>query len=163
VAALGGRRSLLVYRQQFWKKRSVRLEAQLTGKEKIRMQQLTTGRHQFSRELTSSYHFWVETMFLVMVLAEAIFLILFFRPTLNAETVLCTAMPLALLAVLWFGILRVHRRVHDAFASDAIKGSTGDSRVDTLLDQLAYLSYSGFNTAAVAVAFAYVALIPTRH
>lgn len=128
------------------------------------MQRLTVGRHQFSQEPRRSYHFWVGTMFLLIVLGEAVFLLLFFRSTLNAQTVLYVGLSFALLVVLWLGILRTHQMVHEAYGStlnSTPKESTEDPRTDLLLDKLAYVSYAGFNYAAVAVAFAYVALIPT--
>jgi hypothetical protein len=127
-------------------------------------QQITVGRHQFSRPPIRSYHFWVETLFLLMVAGIAAFLAVFFRLQLSATTIICMGLPILMLAVLWFGVLQVHQIVYAVYGSkwNFQKSESGDGeRVDMLLDKLAYLSYTGFNYAASSVALAYGALVPS--
>jgi len=119
------------------------------------------GRLHFSRPPMQSYRFWVETLFLLMVASEALFFMVFFRSRLSGEAIAYMIFPLAALALLWLGVLRAHQAVYEAYDSEwNTPENVGekDPRVETLLDNLAYLSYAGFTFASVAVAFVYVAL-----
>jgi hypothetical protein len=121
------------------------------------------GRQQFSQPPIRSYYFWVETLFLLMVAAMALFLTAFFRSQLNGQMILTMCFPFVMLTMLWFGVLGVHQAVHEAYRGKwglQADESENDLRSDMLLDKLAYLSYAGFGYAATAVALAYGALVP---
>jgi hypothetical protein len=127
-------------------------------------EQLKVGRHQFSRPAIQSYYLWVEILFLLMVGFEAVFLTAFFRLRLDGQMILIMSLPVVMLTVLWFGILRVHQAVHEAYGGklDFRKHeSEDDPQVDMLLDKIAYLSYAGFNYAVTAMVFGYGALVPS--
>jgi hypothetical protein len=125
-------------------------------------QQFKVGRHQFSRPAIRSYYLWVEMLFLLMVGSEAMFLTAFFGLHPSGQTILIMSLPLVMLTVLWFGILRVHQAVHEAYRGklDKEEESENDPQVGMLLDKLAFLSYAGFNYAVTAVVFGYGALVP---
>ncbi len=123
-------------------------------------QQLKVGGHQFSRPAIRSYYLWVEALFLPMIASEAVFLTAFFRLRLNGQMLLSMSLPVVILTVLWFGILRVHQAVHEAYRGRWDSQKSDDPQVDMLLDKLAFLSYAGFSYAATAVVLAYGALVP---
>jgi len=126
--------------------------------------QLKVGRHQFSRPPIRSCHFWVETLFLLVVALMAVFLTLFFRAGLSGQLIFNMSMPLVILTILWFGVLRVHQVVHEAYR-DKWDSQDDDFRAGILLDKLSFLSYARFNYAATAVMLAYGGLltIATAH
>lgn len=121
------------------------------------------GRQQFSQPPIRSYYFWVETLFLLMVAAVALFLTAFFRSQFNGQMILTMSFPFVILTILWFGILHIHQEIHEAYRSkwDSQQNDIEQSsQADILLDRLAYLSYAGFAYAATAVILAYGALLP---
>jgi hypothetical protein len=126
-------------------------------------QQLKVGGHLFSRPAIRSYYLWAEILFLLMVVSVAVFLTAFFRLPLSGQLIFDMSLPVVFLTMLWFGILRVHQVVHEAYRGkwDSQNNEPDDHpQVDMLLDKLAFLSYAGFMYAASAVALAYGAFVP---
>ena len=121
-------------------------------------------RYLFSRPAIAAYYLWVELLFVVMVASEAVFLTTFFRLSLSGQGTLIASLPVIMLMILWFGILRAHQAIHQKYRDKWApnKGeSEDDPRVDMLLDKIAFLSYTGFIYAVTAVLFAYAALVPS--
>lgn len=121
---------------------------------------------QFSQPPIRSYHFWAETLFLLMVASEAVFLAVFCRLRLCWHNIFIMGAPVVLLAILWFWILQAHQAVHDAYERGRdIREKKDNSeegwRTNVLLGGLAKLSYFGFAAAATAVAMAYLAFLPS--
>jgi hypothetical protein len=126
--------------------------------------QFKVGRHQFSRPAIRCPYLWVEILFLLMVGSEAVFLTAFFRLRLGGQLILSLSLPVVMLSLLWFGILRVHQAVRETYGSkwDSQKNEPeGDPQANMLLDKLAFLSYAGFNYAVAAVMLAYGAFVPS--
>jgi hypothetical protein len=126
-------------------------------------QVLSVGRQQFSQPAIRSYYLWAEVLVLFVVAAEVVLLPAFLRLRVNSQMILWMSLPIAMLTVLWCGILRVHQVVHEACRNKwgaQENGSPEDPRINMLLDKLGFLSYAGFNYAATAVILAYGSLVP---
>jgi hypothetical protein len=107
------------------------------------------GRRYFSRALLRSYHFWVSTLFLMLVASEAVFFTVRFRSHLDSEARLLMMLPVVVMTVLWFKLLRSHQSVHAAYGDDLAAHMDQDPTVENILENLAYLSYAGFALASL--------------
>jgi hypothetical protein len=126
----------------------------------VSLAQRAVSRHQFSQPPERSYGFWYATLFLLMVVFEAVFIMIFFRSRLSGQTILYMALPIVFLVGLWLGIYRSHQAVYEACQTQRDSGGADAAaeRISVILDRLAYVSYAGFTYASVAVAFAYIAV-----
>jgi len=124
----------------------------------VSLAQRAVGRQQFTQPPGRSYGLRLATMFLLMVVFEALFLMAFFISRLSAQAILYMALPVVVLVILWLGILRVHQAVYEACQPGwNSPGNDAEERIGVVLDRLAYVSHAGFTYASVAVAFAYIA------
>ena len=67
-------------------------------------------------------------------------------------------LPVVVMTVLWFKLLRSHQSVYEAYRDVSATQTDPDPAVETILDNLAYLSYAGFGLALFALGSVYVAL-----
>src|SRR4029077_4544182 len=116
------------------------------------------GRHYFSRAPLRSYHFWVNTLFLMFLAWEAILFTMRFRSLLGSEVSASMILPVVAMTVLWFKLLRSHQSVRDAYDDSLASHIDHDPAVVNILDNLAFSSGSGFTLALFAVGSVYIAL-----
>ena len=116
------------------------------------------GRRYFSGAPLRSYHFWVNTFFLMLVAWEAVLFTMRFRSLLGSAASASMILPVVAMAVLWFKLLRSHQSVHDTYGDSLASHMDQDPAVENILDNLAYLSGSGFTLALSAVGSVYIAL-----
>jgi hypothetical protein len=122
------------------------------------------NRQQFSRPASRSYHLWAEGIFLLVAAGVAVFLSAFFRLRLDGQAIFIMSLPVAVLAILGLGIVRIHQFAHEAYKENVesqINKSEDNARAGMLLDKLAYLSFAGFTYAVTAVILAYGAVVPS--
>jgi len=120
--------------------------------------QRAVGRQQFSQPPERSSGFWYATVFLAMVVLEAMFIAVFFRSRLNGQVILYMTMAIVFLIVWWVGIRRSHAIVYEARQRGRESAAEDDEQISIVLDRLAYVSYAGFTYTCVAVAFAFIAM-----
>ena len=109
-------------------------------------------RLQFSRSPVRSFQFWVNTFLLISVTWSALSVTARFWFYLNGMALVAMIFPLLAMSTLWFRLLRVHQRFHDAY--DKSLPPDVDQKSATNLDDLAYLAYlsfPGFSVALVAL------------
>jgi hypothetical protein len=116
------------------------------------------GRRYFSRPPLRSYHFGVSTIFVLVVASQAAFYLVHFRLLFVGEAGAYVILSVVVILFIWFKILRSHQSVYDAYRGAGEERLTQDPVADTLLDNLAYLSYAGFGLALFAVGSVYTAL-----
>jgi len=116
------------------------------------------GRRYFSRPPLRSYHFWVSTIFVLLVASEAAFYTVRFRSLLNSEAGASMILPVVVILLIWFKVLRSHQRVYAVYRNLNAAQLLQEGALETVLDNLAYLSYAGFCLALFAVGSVYIAL-----
>jgi hypothetical protein len=116
------------------------------------------GRRYFSRPPLRSYHFWVSTLFVLVVASEAVFFTVSLRAHLDSEASASMILPAVVMSVLWFKLLRSNQNVYEAYRDAPAAMVDQHPAAETVLDNLAYLSYAGFGLALFALGSVYVAL-----
>jgi hypothetical protein len=116
------------------------------------------GRRYFSHSPLHSYHFWVVTVLLLIVLFEAAFYTSHLSSVLGPEAMLAFVFPAIVGLVLWFRVLVAHRQVFDVYRSNRGPADTsGAAMTDTLLNNVAYMLYAGFALSMFALGCLYAA------
>ena len=111
----------------------------------------------FSCTPLRSFHFWVNTLLLILIAWTAVFFRARFGSYLNAKASASMMVPVVVMAVLWFRLLRLHPSVRKEYA-DSLASDADQDTVEYLIDSLAYISYPAFTLALTAVASVYFAL-----
>jgi hypothetical protein len=117
------------------------------------------GYRYFSRPPLRSHHFWVNTLFLVLVASQAIYCALHAGSRRDVEAITTVVFPIVVLVLLWFKVLQLHRRLYKSHGDYLVAPREGSPTVGILLDNLAYLSYAGFGLALFATGSAYIAIV----
>lgn len=109
----------------------------------------------FSRPPWSSYHFLVNTLFLLMVMSFPIVIIVYFRLSPIISVIWPMFAPVIALVVLWGRVWKAHSDVYEAIHFTSVEERTKDAKIAVPLDALAYMLYGGFGLALFAVSLSY--------
>ncbi len=109
----------------------------------------------FSRPPWRSYHFLVNTFFLLLVALIPIQIVVYFRLSPNISVIWSMFLPVVVLVVLWVRVWKAHSDVYQAIHLTSVDERAKDARIAVPLDALAYMLYGGFGQALFAVGLSY--------
>ncbi len=105
------------------------------------------GRRYFSKAPRRSFYFWINSVFLVIVITLAILVATNFYRRLNIDALVWTGLAVAAAPVLWFRAWQAHSRLNRVIAK-RVQSTLDDARsLDVVLTEAA-----SFQSLAVSVA-----------